>query len=84
MLETTQTIYPAIPAIIQESCFSPDVVTRDWFLQKNHILRSDVMDLETKQQILQSLLFRMRQMSCIRRLSATKLKGLTNLKANLF
>lgn len=84
MLETTQTIYPAISAITQESCFSADVVTRDWFFSKNHILRSDVMDLETKQQILQSLLFRMRQMSCIRRLSATKLKDLKNLKANLF
>ena len=72
MLETTQTIYPEISLINQESSRSATVIDLEYFFQNNDSLTSNILDSEVKQQILQSLLFRIRQMSRIRRLPTVK------------
>jgi hypothetical protein len=75
MLQTTPTIYPEIPFFAEESSRPAAVIDLEKFFCNNDSLCSNIIDLETKQQIIHSLLFRIRQMSRIRRLSVTKLKA---------
>jgi hypothetical protein len=74
MLQTTQTISPEFSFSAEEYDLSTARIDLEKFFSNNGSLDSNIMDLETKQQILKSSVFRIRKMSCIRRLSVTKLK----------
>jgi hypothetical protein len=74
MLQTTQTISPEFSLFVEESNPSAPLIDLEKFFRNNDFLDSNIMDLETKQQILKSSLFRIRKMSHVRRLSVTKLK----------
>ena len=74
MLQTTQTIFSEFSFLSQGYDFSTARIDLEKFFSNNSSLDSNIMDLETKQQILKSSLFRIRKMSHIRRLSVTKLK----------
>jgi hypothetical protein len=73
MLQTTQTISPEFSCSAQEYDLSTARIDLEKFFSNNDSLDSNIMDLETKQQILKSSLFRIRKISHIRRLSVTKL-----------
>ena len=74
MLQTTQTISPEFSFSAQEYDLSTARIDLEKFFRNNDSLDSNIMDLETKQQILKSSLFRIRKISHLRRLSVTKLK----------
>jgi hypothetical protein len=74
MLQTTQTIFPEFSFSAQEYDLSTAGIDLEKFFRNSDSLDSNIMDLETKQQILKSSLFRIRKISHIRRLSVTKLK----------
>mgnify|MGYP006975175302 CR=1 FL=1 len=74
MLQTTPTIFSEFSFLSAEYDFSTARIDLEKFFSNNGSLNSNIMDLETKQQILKSSLFRIRKMSHIRRLSVTKLK----------
>jgi 2-keto-3-deoxy-galactonokinase len=74
MLQTTQTISPEFSFFAEECSLSTARIDLEKFFSNNDSFESNIMDLETKQQILKSSLFRIRQMSRLRRLSVTKLK----------
>lgn len=74
MLQTIQTIFSEFSFSAQEYDLSTARIDLEKFFSHNVSLDSNIMDLETKQQILKSSLFRIRKISHIRRLSVTKLK----------
>ena len=73
MLQTTQTISPEF-FFSEGYDLSTARIDLETFFSNNGSLDSNIMDLETKQQILKSSVFRIRKMSGVRRLSVTKLK----------
>jgi len=73
MLQTTQTISPEF-SFSEGYDLSTARIDLETFFSNNGSLDSNIMDLETKQQILKSSVFRIRKMSGVRRLSVTKLK----------
>jgi len=72
MLETTRAIYQEISFFAQNFSHSAPLTELEPLFKDRHCPYCDVMDLETKQQILHSLLFRIRTMSRIRRLPTAK------------
>ena len=74
MLQTTPTIFSEFSFLSEEYDFSTARIDLEKFFRNYSSLDSNIMDLETKQQILKSSLFRIRNISHIRRLSVTKLK----------
>ena len=46
----------------------------EWLLTKNNYRNVDIVDLETREQILQSLVMRMRQVCYLRRLPVSKVR----------
>lgn len=50
-------------------------VDLEWLLAKNQPLNVDIVDTETREQILQSLMIRMRQRGYLRRLPVSKLRS---------
>ena len=74
MLQTTQTLSPEFSFFTEEYSLATALVDLEKLFSNNDSLCSNIMDLETKQQILKFSLFRIRKMSRIRRLSVTKLK----------
>ena len=74
MLQTTPTLSQEFSFFAEESHCSAVLMDLEKFFRNNDSLDSNIMDLETKQQILKSSLFSIRKMSRIRRLSVTKLK----------
>ena len=74
MLQTTQTISPEFSFSTEGYGRSTAAIDLEKFFSDNDSLCSNIMDLETKQQILKFSLLRIRKMSGIRRLSVTKLK----------
>jgi hypothetical protein len=74
MLQTTQTLSPEFSFFTEEYSLATALVDLEKLFSNNDSLCSNIMDLETKQQILKFSLFRIRKMSRIRRLSLTKLK----------
>ena len=74
MLQTTQTISPEFSCSAEAYDLSTALLDLEKFFSNNDSFGSNIMDLETKQQILKFSLLRIRKMSCIRRLSVKKLK----------
>ena len=74
MLQTTQTLSPEFSFFTEEYSLATALVDLEKLFSNNDSLCSNIMDLETKQQILKFSLFRIRKMSRIRHLSLTKLK----------
>jgi hypothetical protein len=74
MLQTTQTLSTEFSFFTEEYSLATALVDLEKLFSNNDSLCSNIMDLETKQQILKFSLFRIRKMSRIRRLSLTKLK----------
>lgn len=75
MLEITSILNPQQFLENQAVHPSPEAMELERLLKKNNLFRSEILDTETKQQIVQSLLIRTRQMSRIRRLSTRQLRN---------
>ncbi|MEB3309944.1 MAG: hypothetical protein VKJ02_06890 [Snowella sp.] len=75
MLEITSTFNFQSFTVNQPAQPSLEAMELERLIKKNHLFRAEILDPESKQQIIQSLLIRTRQMSRIRRLSARQLRN---------
>ncbi len=75
MLEITSTLDPQELLVNQPAHSTLEAMELERLIKKNNLFRAEIVDKETKQQIVQSLLIRTRQMSRIRRLSVRQLQN---------